>query len=212
MAEGTVEFNADRPPGWLDRLLGEPDREGRRRVSGPALGCGVLTLALVLAAELLPWAVNAVPTSTSDGPSGFAQGAERHVEEIAGFVLVPYYFGWLGLITLLGLALAARGASRRLAVGSGLGLAAAQLVLVAGLTRRVLAGGEVFGGPSVDASLGPGVFFAFVGVLVAAATFLLTGWRPGLVRGGRGGRGGRDRRPEPEEDTGPADLTVTPIP
>jgi hypothetical protein len=58
------------------------------------------------------------------------------------------------------------------------------------------------------------VFFAFLAVLASAATLLLTGWRPGLVRGGRGGRdgrGGRGQRPEPEEDTGPADLTVTPI-
>jgi hypothetical protein len=204
MAEGTVEFNADRPPSWLDRLLGEPDHRGRRRVSGPAVGTATLTLALVLATELLPWAVNSVPTTTNTG-STLERGAERHVEEIAGFVLVPYYLAWLALITLIGLALVARGATRRLAVGAGVGLAAAQLVLVAGLARRVLSGGEVFGGPPAGATLGPGVFFAFVGVVVAAATFVLTGWRPGMVRGGR------VREPEPAEDTGPADLTVTPI-
>jgi len=202
-ADGTVEFNADRPPGWLDRLLGEPDQRGMRRLSGPALGLALLAVAFVLAAELLPWAVNA----TSIEPGGpVTVLSDLHIEQVAGLVLIPYYLGWFALAALIGIGLVARRSTRRLVVAAGAGCAAAQLVVVSGVARRVQQGTDVFGSQQGEASMGPAVFFAFGAVALCLAALVLTGWRPGLTRG--------DRRPvyEPEEDPGPADLTVTPLP
>jgi hypothetical protein len=205
-ANGTVEFGADRPSSWLDRLLGEPDKAGRRKVSTPALGCALVALALITAAELLPWmTVSVTPESSPTPPLPVGDDQELYVEQVGTVVLVGYYLGWLVLITLIGMVLVARRTTRRLVTGAALGVAAAQLVFVAGLSRRVVYGGEYFAGSRPHSSFGPGVFLAFAALALFVAALITAGWRPG-PRGGR-----RRRAPELDVDR-PPDLSVTGTP
>jgi hypothetical protein len=202
-AEATVEWGEDERPRWYDRFLGSVNKTGPRRLSVPALGCGIVAAAMMLAAELLPWAVATTGLNDS-GPIG-GPGHEFFLSEAGGFMLAGYYPGWLVLLALIGLALVVAPATRRLLVAAGLGWAAGLLVITIGLVRQATSGGVFAGQSNIHANLGPGTFFGIAGVVVAAAALALTGWRPG---GGVGRpRGAR----EPDVDPGPPDLTVTPL-
>jgi hypothetical protein len=200
-ADNTVEWGEDRPTGWLDRLLGEPDEVGRRRISGPALGCAAIAVALLLAAQLTPWMVITDSTGVDSAP----EGSEFYLDLISDFSLFGYYLGWLVLLALVALALVIEAPTRRLVVAAGFGWTVGLFVIVIGLTRRVLSGGSPFGATAAGTTFGPGVFFGIAAVAFAVAALALSGWQPGT------GRGRRQRREsEPDIDPGPADLTVTP--
>jgi hypothetical protein len=201
-ADGTVEWGEDRPTGWLDRLLGMPDDVGRRRISGPALGCAVVAVALQLAAQLTPWMI-----VTDSGPETLPTGSEVHLELVSDFALTGYYIGWLVLLALIGLALVVEASTRRLVMAAGLGWSVALLMIVIGLARRSISGGSLFTGLTTDSTLGPGAFFGTTAVLVGAAALALAGWQPGL----RGRRAARSESEPDDIDPGPADLTVTPL-
>lgn len=202
--DGTVEWGEERPTNWVDRLLGQPDEVGRRRISGPALGCAVVAAALVLAAQLTPWMIISRVGPGGDGSP--ITGDEIHLDAISDFTLLGYYFGWLVLLGLVGLALVVEPGVRRPVVAGGLGWAVALFMIVVGLTRRVFTGGSPYSINAPETTSGPGLFFGVAAVILAAAALALAGWQPGTAGGGR-------PRPavEPDVDEGPADLTVTPL-
>jgi hypothetical protein len=198
MADATVEWGEDRPARWFDRFLGPKDETGRRRFSAPAVGCGIVAIALMVTAEVLPWAV----ADADQGPFA-GNGQELLLGDVGGFLLVGYYPGWMVMLALIGVALVVEPWRRRVIVAGGVGWAAGLMVVTVGVARQASLGGAFNAQSNLDASLGPGVFFGFAGVLVAAAALLLTGWQPG------GGRVRKRDDQEPDVDPGPPDLTVT---
>jgi hypothetical protein len=193
-SDATVEWGGDKPVRWLDRLLGDPET-GRDPLSAPALGGAVVASALMLAAELAPWASRV----GADGPG-------LYVGQAGGFLLVAYYPGWMVLLAMIGAALVVRPRGRRIVVAAGLGWVAGLLVVIAGIARQATTGGAFVEPAQLQTAPGPGMFFGFAAVLVAAVALVLTGWRPGA---GARRRLRLDR--EPDVDPGPPDLTVTPV-
>jgi hypothetical protein len=111
VAEATVEWDENERPRWYDRFLGSIDETGPRRLSLPALGCGVVAAGLMLAAELLPWAV-ATSGLGDNGPIG-GPGHELFLSESGGFMLAGYYPGLLVLLALVGLTIVVASATCR---------------------------------------------------------------------------------------------------
>jgi hypothetical protein len=206
---GTVEWGDDRPARWFDRLLGGPAEAGPFGLGLPSLGAAILALVLVVAAELVPWMTINANQSADFGQIGL-NGREIYLSGLGG-PLAAYYLGWMLLLALVGVGQVIGPAYRRPVIGLGLGVAAGLLTLVVGL-GHLAATGDVGFPFFLESKLGPGAFVAVAGVLAGAAAVGLTGWRPGYrVRAPAGARGRPMRYLEPDQDPGPADLTVTPL-
>lgn len=203
-ADATVEWGDERPVGWLDRLLGEPDQSGRRRLSAPALGAAVLSGALLLAAQLSPWMVLSGPII--NGVPAREGESDVHLDQAGQISAIAFQLGVLVLFGFVGAALVARPAARRVLTAAGAGWGFGLFTVVVGLGRSMSDGGRSFGEDSGETAVGPGVFFAGAGVLVAVVALVLSGWQPG-----RSARHPAGRAAEPDVDVGPTDLTVTPL-
>jgi hypothetical protein len=204
-ADGTVEWGEDRPIGWLDRLLGEPDSAGRRRISGVALGCAVAAVVLLLGSTLVPW----MTATSTQSETGIQAGDTRdlYLEDVAFWQAGFYYVGWLVLLAFVGTSLVATEQIRRLVVAAGLGCSGAMLAMVAANIRQINTG-TILSDVIRDSGFGPGALLGLIAVLAAAAAMVLSGWQRGASVRRRSAPRPDD---EPEVDPGPADLTVTPL-
>ena len=204
---GTVEWGGDRPVRLLDRLFGDAGGGGWR-LSAPAIGAAIVATALFLAAELLPWMTVEVTTGPFDTPGLPTETRDLPIDMIGSGIATAYYVGLLLLLAVVGLVQVSRPHARSVLVASGIGLAAAMLVLLVGVVRRAGEGGEVVFSVR-EASAGPGPYLALVAVLVVVAALAASGWHPSVS-------GRRPAAAEPvgddddDEEPGPIDLTVTP--
>jgi hypothetical protein len=207
-ADGTVEWgDEDGRPRLLDRVLSDPEPAGPGP-NYPALAAAVVTVVLLVAAEFQPWVtLTGSEESVREMRGGRPEIYLTELASSAGQVL-PYYVGWMGMLGLIGLALTLGPARRRPVLGAGIGWAVGLFLVVLSLSRQLSL--MRFGdNPSIGTTLGAGLWFAGGAVLVALAALLLTAWRPDVPWPSR--KGGRAAEPDPVEDDGPADLTVTPL-
>lgn len=212
----TLEWgNSGTPPERAPRVRVLTVLTGGRRV---AFALAVLALVALVAAELLPWAtLHGGPGSTgAGGISAFDSGTGRFaitlpsgptypdpytvgVGQLASGSTLVYHLGVLLLLALLGAALLARPAQRRLATGLGFGLLAGMVVVVVSMVHSfntllpatVYTGGTsvfrqattVLPGTVVAASttINPGTFFAF-GALALLLAALAVSVLPDQVR------------------------------
>jgi hypothetical protein len=203
-ADGTVEWGDDTSPRLIDRVLADPEPSGPA-LNLPAIAAAALAVVLLATAEFQPWGtITGNADAVREARPG---GADLTLSELGGTELIPYYVGWMGMLALVGLAFVVGPAARRVVLGAGTGWAVGLSVLVLGIGRRMAT--LPFGDdPLLDSAPAAGVWFAGAAVLAASIALLLTAWRPGMRWPVR--RGGTPK-PEPVEDTGPADLTVTPL-
>jgi hypothetical protein len=210
-----VEWGSDGPAKRLDWLAAE-----RPVLRGAGFGLAVAGFVLVVLAQVLPWmAYDSTPLEQD-----FPTMSGGHIE--VGVAKLPFateylQLAWVALLAVVAVALAIGPERRRVVVALGLGLAAGQVAMLAGLTytmlhtsRYLILGARVLPGtPDImPTQLALGVYCAYAAVVLFAGALLLAG-------------GFRRRSPDDEEpyaeadpavpDTGlrpPADLTVTPIP
>src|SRR5262249_14331871 len=180
-------------------------------IRGAGIGFAVAGFGLLIAAEVLPW-VSTVNGAAQQGyPTRSVTGSGRVEAEVASMWLPTEMFtlslGWLVILAVAATALVVRPPVRRVLVAAGLGLVAGRIALLAGITRgiehTILT--EVFRGEApVQLELGPGLYCASAAVALFAVALLLAGGVPRRLRDAE--------EASKERDTGPADLTVTPIP
>ena len=192
-------------------------RRWRPRIGWPragpgsaALSCAVVGFALAVAAQLLPW------MTVEFGVEGLNQAVPVDIG-LDLLVSVPaalvYQLVWPPLLGLVGAALVVARRRRRVVAAAGLGVAAGQVAVLAGLVRAIRYGAGVYSfGPNgvrtanqlPPITLGPGVYFGFAAVLLVALALV-------FAMGTRLRRGGVPPN-EDEPDAGPPpDLTVTPL-
>jgi hypothetical protein len=229
----TVEWGTQepvtRPPGRLRSVVAATG--GRR--AGAVLA--VVGVAVLIAAELLPWAtLHLLPGATSAGLSpgtGFSFGRTNGdlvipdpavpslftvgLDRLDSGTALVYRLGTVLLLAMVGAALLARPAQRRTALGLGLGVLAGQLVVVAGMVHSfgtvvpTSATGEAFRSPPVVTStaLQSGTLCAFVSLALLLAA-LLASALPDRVRARL--VGGVAEPAAERSDEEPMDLTVEP--
>jgi hypothetical protein len=175
---------------------------------GPGLGCALAGFGLLVAAQLLPWASARTNPLLQDFPTASGGKVEIGLSQSQ----VPHEIfdlGWLVVLGAVATALAVRPSARRVVVAAGLGLVAAQLALLIGITYAIKhppGGGGFVPGALVLRLLPPqrfeaGLYCAYLALALFAAALLFAG---GVPR--------RLRRPDAPPGPGPADLTVTAVP
>jgi hypothetical protein len=189
----------------------QPSTNDAPVVRGPGLGCALAGFGLLVAAQLLPWASARTNPLLQDFPTASGGKVEIGLSQLQ----VPHEIfdlGWLVVLGAVATALAARPSARRVVVAAGLGLVAAQLALLIGITYAIKhpPGGGFVSGALALRSLTPqrfeaGLYCAYLALALFAAALLFAG---GVPR--------RLRRPDVAaagaEPPGPADLTVTAVP
>ncbi len=165
----------------------EPAQRAPNRVSTGYVGALVVAVtgfALLIAAELNPWAV-----AQSAGANGLSTSHVSGGLEIESAAGIAYLFGVLALLGAAGLTLGSPAGRRRGPLGLAAGLAAGQLLVVVEVLRVLQRGLEGTGpgqAPGVDTvvtgaqvSYASGVYMAVAGVLavVAAAMLSTVRWR-----------------------------------
>jgi hypothetical protein len=209
-ADATVEWGDDgRRVRLIDRLFGDPETGPVRRVSVPALVCGVLAVGLFAVAEALPW-MSVRPGNLPGDESLVLTGTTRDfsIENVGGGVVSAYHFGIALLLMVIGAALVSRPHLRRVLSASGFGLTAGLLIMVVGMIGEAGRGGDLaIFYANVDATVERGPYVAIAAVVAAAAALALSGWHPH--------RSIRRSKPDPAEaededvEPGPIDLTVS---
>ncbi len=179
-------------------------------IRGAGIGFAVAGFGLLIAAEVLPWA--SAPSYSAAQELSASAASGRVETSIAQLPLTTEMFnlGWLVILAAVATALVVRPPVRRVLVAAGLGLVAGQIALLAGITRGIehMSLSEVFRSgfsqTEVPVQLELGLYCAYAAAALFAVALLLAGGVPRLPR---------DAEEVPEErNTGPADLTVTPIP
>jgi hypothetical protein len=167
-------------------------------IRGAGIGFAVAGFGLLIAAEVLPWMSTANGAAQQDFPT------TRVETGVASLPLSTETFnlGWLVILIAVATALVVRPPVRRVLVAAGLGLVAGQIALLAGLTRGIEH--TSLSGVEVPVQLELGLYCAYAAAALFAVALLLAGGVPGRLRDAEAVSEGRD--------TGPADLTVTPIP
>jgi hypothetical protein len=182
---------------------------------GPGLGCALAGFGLLVAAQLLPWASARTNPLLQDFPTASGGKVEIGLSQSQ----VPHEIfdlGWLVVLGAVATALAVRPSARRVVVAAGLGLVAAQLALLIGITYAIKhpPGGGFVSGALALRSLTPqrfeaGLYCAYLALALFAAALLFAGGVPRRLLFA-GGVPRRLRRPD--APPGPADLTVTAVP
>jgi hypothetical protein len=180
-------------------------------VRGAGIGFALAGFALLVAAEVLPWMSYATSVAQQDFPTSTGGRVTNGVAQLPVSTEI-LNLGWLVLLAVVATALAIRPPVRRVVVAAGLGLAAAQVALLAGLTRGIehtTTTSSVFRGGFVQTEipvrLELGLYCAYAAAVLFALALLLAGGVPRRLR--------EAAEPAPEEaDEGPPDLTVTPVP
>jgi hypothetical protein len=197
----------------MKRKLDWLDAE-RPVLRGAGFGLAAAGFVLVVLAQVLPW----MSFNSSPLEQDFPTATGGHIE--VGLAKLPYateflQLAWVALLATVAVALVIGAERRRVVMALGLGLAAGQVALLAGLTysmlhtsRYMILGARVLPGTpdTVPTQLDLGVYCAYAAVVLLAGALLLAG---GLRR--------QPAHHEEHEDTdtglrSPADLTVTPIP
>jgi hypothetical protein len=180
-------------------------------IRGAGIGFALAGFGLLIAAEVLPWMSYATSTSQQDFPTSTGGRVTNGVAQLPVSTEM-LNLGWLVLLATVATALAIRPPARRIVVAAGLGLAAAQVALLAGTTRGIehtTSTSSVFRGgfvqTDIPVQLELGLYCAYAAAGLFALALLLAGGLPRRLREA-------DVVPEEEDDAGPADLTVTPIP
>jgi hypothetical protein len=195
----------------LDRLTA-----GSPVVRGTGLGCALAGFGLLVAAEVLPWLSVTTNAVQQDFPTSTGGRMEYGIAELPVYSEM-FNLGWLIVLAAVATALALRPPARTAVVAAGLGLAAGQLALLAGLTRgvrhNILFRGAVGQAPELPIKLEAGLYCAYAALVLLALALLFAG---GVPRRWRGQRGPTTTSNDVESDdggpAGPADLTVTPVP
>ena len=164
---GSVERTGRRLPRWWGAL--------------PRLGASVLAVAgfaLLVVAEFVPWARINLGTATVAADTG-STTTELTVtlDRVVSNESFAFQLAMIGLLAAVGYTLAAPAARRRVAMGTTIGVAAGNVLLVVLLGRAALHTFDTLSGfgiaPRIDAapnlSTGPGVYLAAAGVLLLAA-------------------------------------------
>ncbi len=179
-------------------------------IRGAGIGFALAGFGLLIAAEVLPWMSYATSTSQQDFPTTTGGRVTNGVAQLPVSTEI-LNLGWLILLAAVATALAIRPPVRRVVVAAGLGLAAAQVALLAGITRGIehtTAMSTIFRGGFVQneipVKLELGMYCAYAAVALFALALLLAGGVPHRLREA-------EAAPAEEDDTGPADLTVTPV-
>jgi len=184
----------------------------RPMIRGAGIGLALAGFGLLIAAEVLPWMSYATSASQQDFPTTTGGRVTSSVAQLP----VPteiLNLGWLILLAAVATALAVRPPVRRVVVAAGLGLAAAQVALLAGITRGIehtTTMSSVFRGGFVQneipVKLELGLYCAYAAAALFVLALLLAGGVPHRLRETEAAA-----PDEGEDDAGPADLTVTPI-
>jgi hypothetical protein len=183
----------------------------RPMIRGAGVGLALAGFGLLIAAEVLPWMSYATSASQQDFPTTTGGRVTNGVAQLPVSTEI-LNLGWLMLLAAVATALAVRPPVRRVVVAAGLGLAAAQVALLAGITRGIAhttAMSSVFRGGFVQneipVKLELGLYCAYAAVALLALALLLAGGVPHRLRETEAAA------PDEEDDAGPADLTVTPV-
>jgi hypothetical protein len=181
----------------------------------------VLGVAALIAAELLPWTTLHTRSDDSARVGADVVGDQDDLTGLYHFGLdrltsnetLAYHLGLTVLLALVGVGLLGRPAQRRAAAGAGLGVLAAQLVIVIGLVHsfdnfflsaslslRALP-------PGYSTSVDPGAYCAFVGLALLLAALLIS-LLPARVRSRL--VTGAAEPVEAQFTDAPMDLTVSP--
>jgi hypothetical protein len=204
-ADVTVEWGDDgRRARLIDRLFGDPATSPIRRVSAPALVCGVIAAALFAVAEVLPWMTVERAFELGGLQTTVLANHETTIEGVAEGVVTAYYLGVVLLLTLVGAALVCRPHARRILGAAGFGLAAGLLVVIVGLIGRASRGGVYATFYNVDAVVETGPYIAVAAVVAACAALALSGWHPRRSIGRR-----KPADAAADAEPGPIDLTVS---
>ncbi|OLB80090.1 MAG: hypothetical protein AUI14_08005 [Actinobacteria bacterium 13_2_20CM_2_71_6] len=198
--------------------------------SVPLAGALALTaagFALLVAAELMAWAT-VQPSSPAARAAGSTASTTLKVglDRLVTMEALSYHIGEIALLGAVGFALASSTGRRRAAMGTALGVAAGQIVMIVSVARAsqhifdTLAGLGI-GDQSdsgLDIAIGPGVYLSAAGVLLLAAATVTAG---ALQRGWWQGREPAPRPASavgtgpmvsgPGEPGGERELTVTPM-
>jgi len=207
-ADATVEWGDDeRPVRLIDRLFGDPATSPVRRVSVPALVCGVIAAALFAVAEAVPWITVERAFAPGDLSGAVPYDRAASIEGVADGAVTAYYLGVVLLLTLIGAALVCRPHARRVLTAAGFGLAAGLFVVLIGLIGKAGRGGDLGTEYRVDAVVEIGPYVAIAAVVAAVAALALSGWHPRRSMGRRKMDAvvAKDADAEP----GPIDLTVS---
>jgi hypothetical protein len=206
-SDATVEWGDDeRRVRLIDRLFGDPATSPVRRVSVPALVCGVIAVGLFAVAELLPWVNVQRAFEPGSLPTTVLSNHETSIEGVAEGGVTAYYFGVLLLLTVVGAALVCRPHARRVLSAAGFGLVAGMLIVIVGLIGKAGRGGDLGTFYDADATAEAGPYVALAAVAAAAAGLALSGWHPhrSIARPAE-----VDEDEDVEVEPGPIDLTVS---
>jgi len=195
-----------RDSSWLDRALGHDHDEERPRAQTPgAIGCALVAVALAVAAELSPWASvtgSAGNLPPNVDPDEIGAAGTLYLATVGTWTSLVYAIGWMGLFALTATAIATRS---KTAAAAGVGWAAGQAVLIAGVVGAINRGETLSGRAPTGAEFGMelGPFAAFAGVVVAVAAVVFAMWTPA--------RRTRTHNEAVDVEPGPVDLTVTSV-
>jgi hypothetical protein len=165
---GSVERAGRRPPKWWDSV--------------PRLGASVLAVAgfvLLVIAEFVPWArINLAAASTVATDNGNPAELTVTLDRVVSNESFAFQLSMIALLAAVGYTLGTSAARRRVALGTTIGVAAGNLLLVVLLGRAALHTFDTLSGfgfaPRTDTaprlSTGPGVYLAAAGVLLLAAS------------------------------------------
>lgn len=217
---GTGEQSGERPGRLRTASLAVTGR-------GAAAALGVLGFAVLIAAELLPWGRLNLTAPDTGGfgqrggpdPDTLSRLSSIGLDRLDIGSTLTYRIGSLVLLAVVGATIFGRPAQRRAAFGMGLGVLAAQILIVVSMVHSLNSvdplgatglGALALGGDLTQASssVESGTFCAFAALALLLATLLLAAVpeqvRPRLV-GGTVEPGGAPAADEPME------LTVAPV-
>ena len=191
MTDGASRPRIDLKPGGLNYV---------------AVGLAALGFAFVLAAQYLPWAHVTTGGQVDEFSRTLQDGLRLGV--LSG-LNGPYNIS-LGLVlAAVAAALVVGPQMRRLATAAALGMLAGLMALLVGTGSALVHNGSLIYLPGVmtnsETSLGPG----FTCAVVATVLFIAA-----VLAAARGSitRRAKPAAPPPEDEAGPIDLTVTPLP
>jgi len=208
---------------------GSVERTGRRlprlRFSAPRIGAFGLAAAgfvLLAIADFAPWARIDLGTATAlRTDATTANDLAVTLDRVVSNESFAYQLGVIALLGAVGYTLSTSAARRRVAMGTTLGVAAGNLLLVIMVARAALHTFDTLSGfglaPRTDTTpnltTGPGVYLAFAGVLLlvagaVTATGLQQNRRPAAPAPSPAAE---EEEPEVFGPDGERELTVTPM-
>jgi len=216
MTEPSEQTNGARPDLHVSTIEWGSDRSGALRTGGPVqrgagFGFAVAGFVLVVISQVLPWMTYTRSFANQDFPTGSLGRVEVSYTNLP-FSTEFFNLGWLALFIVAAVALVIQPDRRRLVATAGLGLVAGQFALLVGLTYGILHTDRIYAGNfgsggQIPTSLDIGVYCAYAALVVLAGALLLAGgfWH-------RAPHDAADEQSAGEDERGPADLTVAPIP